>query len=280
MQATELAGEGQDKDGDGKTDELSYGEITALTVYMAAQPRPTTKTELADLGVVDVLTAGERDAIRRGEQVFGQVGCTDCHKPQLTLDSAVFREPSKSELYRDKVFCSGQIPEKVGVNWNLPVSFDLSRDLPDNRIKKDGREILLGSFTEKDGQGRTLVRLYGDLKRHDMGAELAEPVDELGNGGETVIQYGGGTVGSGVSTFGTKELWGAACSGPWLHDGRATTLQEAIAYHGGEGAASRGAFNSLPPASQGDLITFLQNLVLYKDGIDIDNWKGVCKIKG
>lgn len=260
MQAVELAGEGQDKDGDGKRDKLSYGDITALTVYMAAQPRPTTKTELADLGLVDdVLKPGEREAIGRGERVFDQIGCTACHKPQLVLDKTVYREPSQLEFYRDKVFCSGQIPEKVGVNSNYPISFDLSKDLPDNRITKDGQEVALGSFTEKDTQGRTIVRLYGDLKRHNMGPKLAEPIDELGNGRETVIQYAGGTVGAGASTFGTKELWGVACSGPWLHDGRATTLREAIEYHGGgEGTASRNAFNNLTAASQEDLITFLK----------------------
>jgi CxxC motif-containing protein (DUF1111 family) len=97
-----------------------------------------------------------------------------------------------------------------------------------------------------------------------MGPKLAEPIDELGNGRETVIQYAGGTVGAGASTFGTKELWGVACSGPWLHDGRATTLREAIEYHdGGEGTASRNAFNNLTAAGQEDLITFLKNLVLF-----------------
>lgn len=280
MQAVELAGEGQDKDGDGISDELSYGDVTALTVYMSAQPRPATKTELADLAIIDVLKPGEREAIGRGEQVFGQIGCATCHKPQLTLDNPIFREPSQWEFYRDVVFCSGQIPEKVGVNWNYPITFDLSKDLPDNRIKKNGQELALGSFTEKDAQGRTIVRLYGDLKRHAMGSELAEAVDELGNGRQTVIQYAGGTVGSGASTFGTKELWGVACSGPWLHDGRATTLQEAIEYHGGEAAASRSAFDSLPAASQQDLIAFLQNLVLYKDGTDLEEWKKACKIGG
>ena len=36
----------------------------------------------------------------------------------------------------------------------------------------------------------------------------------------------------------TPPLWGVANSGPYLHDGRAETLDEAIRLHGGEAAAT------------------------------------------
>jgi hypothetical protein len=52
MQGVELAGKDVDEDNDGKRDELSVGDMTAFTVYMAAQPRPTTKVELDDLGIL------------------------------------------------------------------------------------------------------------------------------------------------------------------------------------------------------------------------------------
>jgi CxxC motif-containing protein (DUF1111 family) len=51
---------------------------------------------------------------------------------------------------------------------------------------------------------------------------------------------------------------------PYLHDGRATTLTEAILEHGGEAAGSRDAFTRLPRQSQGDVIAYLENLVLFK----------------
>lgn len=90
----------------------------------------------------------------------------------------------------------------------------------------------------------------------------------------TPIQYLGGMPGSGAgaSTFGTKELWGVGCTGPWLHDGRATTLVESIEFHGGEAAKSREDFRKLEVTSQKDLVAFLQNLVLVKkesEGIEL-----------
>jgi CxxC motif-containing protein (DUF1111 family) len=49
-----------------------------------------------------------------------------------------------------------------------------------------------------------------------------------------------------------------------LHDGRATTLAEAINFHRGDSAASRKKYNELADTEQLALIAFLKNLVLYK----------------
>ena len=49
-------------------------------------------------------------------------------------------------------------------------------------------------------------------------------------------------------------------SGPYLHDGRATTLAAAIAEHGGEGQASADRFAALAPYQQQNLLSFLNSL--------------------
>ena len=64
--------------------------------------------------------------------------------------------------------------------------------------------------------------------------------------------------------FLTENLWGVGSTAPYLHDGRATTLTEAIPAHGGEAAASRDAFLGLPTKDQKALIAFLNDLVLFK----------------
>src|SRR5439155_13753236 len=46
----------------------------------------------------------------------------------------------------------------------------------------------------------------------------------------------------------------------YLHDGRAATLQLAIAAHGGEAAGARDRFKALPPGDQNALIAFLKSL--------------------
>jgi CxxC motif-containing protein (DUF1111 family) len=45
-----------------------------------------------------------------------------------------------------------------------------------------------------------------------------------------------------------------------MHDGRASGLSQAILLHGGEGAASRDAFDALGVVERGYLIRFLASL--------------------
>ena len=253
MQAVELVGDDIDGDYDGVANEMTVGDMTALAIYLAAQPRPTSRIELASLGLTAPLPDEQKDAINRGKFVFREIGCASCHVPSLRIDRPVFSEPSQNPNYRDSVFPAGQDPISRGVDPDRPILFDLTRDQPDNRVKdtKDN-PVSLGSF-KRDDRGRAVVELYGDLKRHDMGADLAEGIDEAGTG---------------PAVFLTENLWGVASTAPYLHDGRATTLTEAILAHGGEGAESRTAFLDLETGAQRDLIAFLSNLRLFKSGED------------
>jgi len=248
MQPVEIAGDDVDGDGDGIMNEMGVGDMSALAVYLASQPRPVTRIELADLGLGEPLAAEQRAAIERGAQTFADVGCTRCHRSSLAIDDPIFREPSLSDAYRDATFPAGQDPIERGVDPASPISFDLTADQPDNVVDVGGQEVHLGSLQRRD-DGGAIVRLYGDLRRHDMGPGLAEAIDE---------------VGTGASVFLTENLWGVGSTAPYLHDGRATTLTEAILAHGGEASESRDSFAGRSEAAQADIIAFLDNLILFK----------------
>ena len=249
VQPIELVGEGIDGDFDGVVDEMTVGDVTAMALYIAAQPRPTTKLELVELGLIDALEPGEAEAIDRGGKAFETVGCASCHMPELTLNDPMFSEPSQNASFRDEVFPSGQDPKAAGVDPAHSIMFDLTRDLPDNHLElTDGTTVTFGNL-ETNARGKAVVRLYGDLRRHDLGSELAESIDEEGTG---------------ASVFMTAELWGVGDTAPYLHDGRALTLTDAILAHGGDAASSRDAFAGLSTDEKNDLIAFLNNLVLFK----------------
>jgi CxxC motif-containing protein (DUF1111 family) len=90
-----------------------------------------------------------------------------------------------------------------------------------------------------------LVPAYSDLLLHDMGDALADGVVMgLSSGRE----------------FRTQPLWGIAATGPWLHDGRASTLDAAIRAHAGEGEAARRAYVAASEGQRGNLRAFLQSL--------------------
>jgi hypothetical protein len=272
MQAVEVVGD-VDGDADGVRNELTIGDLTALSVYMAAQPRPTTLLELNGLGLLSpALTNTQVAQINRGRQVFSEVGCAVCHIPQLTLNSPIFSEPSQNAAFRDgTTFPAGQPTINV-LDPRNPIRFDLSRDQPDNIIRRSDGSIRarLGSFTRRDSSGRTIVELFGDLKRHAMGPRLAEPVNEIAGDDVTPIPLSPRNRHT-PDTFMTENLWGVGSTAPYMHDGRATTLAEAILEHGtgtsndtSEARVSRSQYLARGLSDKQALIAFLQNLVLFK----------------
>jgi CxxC motif-containing protein (DUF1111 family) len=89
------------------------------------------------------------------------------------------------------------------------------------------------------------VPLYSDLLLHDVMGEafrgMAEP-------------------GADVGLYRTPPLWGIKDTAPYLHDGRAETLEVAIAMHRSEALFSSIGFQSLSKDEQRHLLQFLKSL--------------------
>ena len=63
-----------------------------------------------------------------------------------------------------------------------------------------------------------------------------------------------------VDEFRTPPLWGVADSAPYMHDGSAKTLRDAVLAHGVQGVYAGQKFRDLPPGDQKMLIVFLGTL--------------------
>lgn len=203
MQPSEIVGAGIDADGDGVTDEVLPGELSALEVFITTQE-------------TNRMIARDPDA-RLGFQHFQDIGCAGCHRPSLRTESR---------------FLNYSFPEDpTDPEANVYLTVDLAQKPP--RFRQTRR-------------GGLIVPLFGDLKRHDLGAALGEQfqgADERRN-----------------REFMTAELWGVADTAPYLHDGRALTLNGAIMAHGGEAEAVRTAYANLDTTARGQLIAFLRTL--------------------
>jgi len=151
---------------------------------------------------------------RAGAATFAGIGCVDCHVPELVTRSRTL-DVSFPEIETDP-------------GANVFASLDLSH--------------APAKFRRVSGGGLR-VPLFADLKRHDMGAALAES-----------------TGGALDAHFTTARLWGVADSAPYLHDGRASTMTEAILLHGGEAEAARTAFDGLSESEQDAVLGFLKTL--------------------
>ncbi len=95
----------------------------------------------------------------------------------------------------------------------------------------------------RSASGGIRVPMFSDLKRHDMGDALAES-----------------TGGALDRMFITARLWGVADTAPYLHDGRALTLSDAILAHGGEAVSQRNKFAGLSAAEREAVLAFLRTL--------------------
>jgi Di-haem oxidoreductase, putative peroxidase len=253
------AGKHPDVDGDGVGRELSVGDITAMTVYTAAQETPTELGRLASLGYVAAPSAGDASRIEAGRRAFVTIGCARCHTPEMRLQNTRFEEPTLrgNGHYYDAALAALD----KDYDPKRPFAFDLLKDAQPPRVKAAPG-------------GGAVIRLYGDLKRHAMGRLLADPAGPSESSGPDLedLTYKGSAVMIPADHFLTAELWGVGNTGPWLHDNRAGTLREAILLHGEDvppavGAAGRSeaqeardAFVKGPAADQEAVVTFLLSL--------------------
>jgi CxxC motif-containing protein (DUF1111 family) len=106
--------------------------------------------------------------------------------------------------------------------------------------------------------------IYSDLLLHDMGEDSGD------TGSYRAFQPGpsesehpvpGPVAGASRREWRTPPLWGLRDSAPYLHDGRADTIEQAIALHGGQGAGPARRYFGLSPLGRQEVQAFLKSLV-------------------
>jgi CxxC motif-containing protein (DUF1111 family) len=115
-------------------------------------------------------------------------------------------------------------------------------------------EMKTGTNTELAESRNQTIKPYTDLLLHDMGTDLADNFVEgqaTGSMWRTSALWGIGY---------TERIAGAAGKVGYLHDSRARTLTEAILWHGGEAATSKGRFQALSKTDRDALLAFLNSL--------------------
>jgi hypothetical protein len=213
-------------------------DLVAMQFHMGMQPVEVVGENIdADRdGVVNELLPGEISALEiflatmkrpgqekmdkvalRGFGHFHDTGCADCHRPVLQTES------------RHLGFSYPEV--QVDPLRNTYYWVDLSR---------------APCRFDKGRSNGLVVELFSDLKRHDMGQNLAESFHRASQKRN--------------AEFITAKLWGVADTAPYLHDGRALTLFEAISLHDGEARDARDRFLALSLSDQSELIAFLKTL--------------------
>jgi CxxC motif-containing protein (DUF1111 family) len=121
--------------------------------------------------------------------------------------------------------------------------------------------------------------IYSDLLQHDMGQSLSDagsygtnpifvqakdqinPLPVSDPPEQSAGKEAHPTFGAGALEWRTPPLWGLRDSGPYLHDGRAKSIEQAIAAHEGEAADAAARYRKLNNQEREMLTSFLQSLV-------------------
>lgn len=195
---------GLDPDGDGVKSEISEGQVSALTLFLAMGETPQEIPPDQGEFMPDYA---------EGISKLTALGCADCHVPSLPVKTSVFELAARDSASK--------------------LSVDLAKEAAMPRLAP---EIQTGTFH---------VRLFSDMKRHDLGKENAESRPDRGVPGQLFL---------------TRPLWGIEKSRPYLHDGHAPTLEDAILLHGGEAQSARDAYAALPDNERAPVRVFLMTL--------------------
>ncbi len=198
-----------DVDRDGATVEVDDGMLTTIVAYLAQLEAPVIRPPRSATLV---------DLFARGRDTFEDIGCARCHQPVLELKNPVLEIRSPD-------------PKAAGKE---PILLNVAHDGEHPKIEP--QNLLEAAFN---------VRLFSDLRGHDIGPDLATPTTQDGIP---------------PTVFLTRPLWGLAFTSPYLHDGRAPTLDDAIRLHGGEAQPSRDAYTELEAEERAALQVFLLSL--------------------
>ena len=121
------AGKHPDVDGDGVGRELSVGDVTAMTVYMAAQETPTDAASAGDAWATCRRSSAEDlGRVAAGRKVFEALGCATCHTPEMPLLNTRFEEPTLRG--RGQYYDAALAALDPGYDPKRPFAFDLLQD--------------------------------------------------------------------------------------------------------------------------------------------------------
>lgn len=210
--------------------DMSHAELTKLARFVSSLPRPTEMPQ----------PEHSFDQVRDGERLFGTVGCIDCHVADVRPVSGIF---------------SDLLLHDMGPELQSPLSAPLGSITKTHLLRPV-------SFNERGPTTSSAQSAYGS---GDLAARLPKPypIDEpeqpqfpRGDVPETDMVYWDTL----QREWRTPPLWGVADSAPYLHDGRAETLEEAVLWHGGEAAAARNRYYDLSRADKDRVLAFLSSL--------------------
>jgi CxxC motif-containing protein (DUF1111 family) len=215
--------------------DLTKHHCDSLTSFVASLPRPQ---------FIPPGTPTEQKRAEHGREMFHFIGCTACHVRKLD---------SVDEIYSDLLL------HDLGPELADPAAAEFGLVL----IKREDllpQELKRAKAAQSPSNPNPNPSPYGgSTGLTTLAEDLATPVNIVDVKSRTKAEFRREF--SHVDReWRTPPLWGVADSAPYLHDGRAATLNEAISLHGGEALECKNRFFALPDDDRRAVVEFLQCL--------------------
>lgn len=224
--------------------DLTAAQCASLTAYVGSLPQPR---------FVEPEVPEQREIVARGRSIFASVGCAACHAERIGPLEGVF---------------SDLLLHDMGPALADPVPAEATLVFLKEE-KLTASDLLLSDDGQVSSQPRPIPQPQPPRPRGYNGGSGSASLSLVANPSPTfsIIDSKAGVrrefriVDSNVeSEWRTPPLWGLADSAPYLHDGRAATVIEAIALHGGEADACTKRYFALPAGDRLAMLEFLSCL--------------------
>jgi CxxC motif-containing protein (DUF1111 family) len=200
--------------------DMTPQQLDALVAYVASLPPPKR---------LQPKSAAESAAITRGAVLFGQAKCQTCHIQDVENVQGIYSDLQLHDMGQALSDPSGSA-----------LAISTPRGMPQKAVRPE-------DFDDPD---RVETRPTPPSKVVVQTQQVVSSSERY---------FGQVSVGL-AAIWRTPPLWGVRDSAPYLHDGRAETLQQAIEMHGGEAVESATHFRNLTSADRSDLLAFVNSL--------------------
>jgi CxxC motif-containing protein (DUF1111 family) len=207
--------------------DVTQSEVSRLVSYVTSLPPPVERAQ----------NEHSMSELLSGEKLFNAIGCESCHVADIPPVRGLFSDLLLHDMGPELEDPSPAPVDGIQIATIPTVKFHID----DPRPVTSGR----GSY----GVLAQLAPLALDIPKPAVPCFPRGEHDNQQPSWDTLQRE-----------WRTAPLWGVADSAPYLHDGRAATLEEAIQWHGGEATIAKERYQTLSDEEKRDIIAFLLSL--------------------
>lgn len=254
--------------------DITDTQIRTMTSFVKALPAP-----IRDVSPDSI----EHEQVVRGEEKFSSIGCSICHQPNLGNAVGIYSDLLLHDMGYESMDINFAEPYRIRFTPIVNTKLTRSTTMPGYYGGSQTILTTTGSLSGDSKQGRRVTSSRNFVFNAAKQPQKMQFVNLSRSSRVTIAEESvDNTTGQITRTreveekeyqmkiqieptnhmqeWRTPPLWGVRDSPPYMHDGRAGTLLEAVSMHEGEAAGTRDRFLNLSHSDRSAIIKFMETL--------------------